>query len=87
MNNTTNNELGFSNESGLSVIPEIINAILLSLGIIQMYIGIEILHPVYRVLFILIFILCFKKNIYLKSFKILLVEKRDAKFEYQKSKC
>ena len=59
MNNITNNELGFSNESGLSVIPEIINAILLSLGIIQMYIGIEISHPVYRVLFNFDFYLVF----------------------------
>ena len=50
MSNATNNELGFSMESGLFVCPEIINAILLSLGAIQMYNEVEISHPVYQAL-------------------------------------
>ena len=51
MNNTTDTDFGFSIENSLILFPEIVNAFLLSLGVIQMYIGIEISHPVYQVHF------------------------------------
>ena len=51
MNNTTDTDFGFSFKNGLILFPEIFNAILLSLGARQMYIGIEISHPVYQVQF------------------------------------
>ena len=50
MSNASTNDSGFFMESGLFVCPEIINAILLSLGANQMYNGIEISHPVYQAL-------------------------------------
>lgn len=50
--NETSNQLG--TEMGLSamlLVPEILNTILLVAGIVQMYHGIEISHPLYLVLF------------------------------------
>ena len=49
MNNTDDTDFGFFIENCLILFPEIVNAFLLSLGVIQMYIGIEISHPVYQV--------------------------------------
>ena len=65
MNNTSNNDLGFSIERGLILFPEIVNAILLSLGARQMYIGIEISHPVFQVLFI-----CLNNFVILENYKM-----------------
>ena len=41
----------FSTGQSIFLVPEVFNIVLLSFGIVQMYNGIEIDHPVYKVLF------------------------------------
>ncbi len=71
LNNTFGGDLNTTAVSGILIVPETINIWLLLIGIYGMYQGIQIIHPIYAVLFLNLLVQFVSSGISLVAFPVL----------------